>query len=41
MCQKLISGGSRIIRKGGGQLTPKVGVLAYFLAENCLKMKEF
>ena len=24
-----------------GASTPKVGVLPYFLAENCMKMKEF
>ena len=26
---------------GGGAPTPKVGVLTYFLAKNCMKMKEF
>ena len=25
----------------GGALNLKVGVLAYFFAENCMKMKEF
>ena len=25
----------------GGAPTPKVGVLTYFLAQNCMKMKEF
>ena len=34
------SGGSRIFL-GGGAPTPKVGVLAYFFAENCMKIKEF
>ena len=40
----LTSGASRIFLRGG-VLTPKVGVLTYyfaiFLAENCMKMKEF
>ena len=35
----LSSGGSRIFLKGAP--TPKVGVLIYFFAENCLKRKEF
>ena len=33
------SGGSRIFLRGAQ--TPKVGVLTYFLVENCMKMKEF
>ena len=33
------SGGSRIFLRGVP--TPKVGVLKHFLAENCMKMKEF
>ena len=34
-----VSGGSRIFLSGTP--TPKVGVLTYFLAENCMKIKEF
>ena len=35
----IVSGGSRIFLRGAP--TPKVGVLTYFLAENCMKMQEF
>ena len=35
----VIRGGSSIFR-GEGPI-PKVGVRTYFLAENCMKMKEF
>ena len=33
------SGGSRIFLTGAP--TPKLGVLTYFVAKNCMKMKEF
>ena len=35
----MVSGGSSIILKGLAP-TPKVDVLTYFWAENCMKMKE-
>ena len=35
----MVSGGSSIILKGQAP-TPKVDVLTYFWAENCMKMKE-